>query len=121
MSLNESTSPMLTTGGPLRPDLDTYYATEEEISANQVRNQSLRTQDDASDLNPLGLPNADVGTRTNGTSLHNEIKIATWDVRDLKGIGILSMVSKEMERHSISILGLAEVLFFLLEYFTETQ
>eukprot|EP00794_Sanderia_malayensis_P005102 gene5102-5748_t len=50
-----------------------------------------------------------VGTRTNGTNLHNNIKIATWNVRGLKSLGKLSIVCKEMERHDVSILGLAEV------------
>ena len=34
MSLNDSTSAMVTTGGPIRSEFDTYHATEEEISAN---------------------------------------------------------------------------------------
>ena len=54
MSLNDSTSLNATTAGPLRPDLDTYYA----------------------DLNLPVLPNVDGGTRTNSTSLHNKIKLA---------------------------------------------
>eukprot|EP00794_Sanderia_malayensis_P019304 gene19304-21228_t len=109
MSLNNSTSSMVTTGEPLRSELDTCYATEEETSANQVRNESLTTHDDALDLNPLGRPNADVGTRTDGTNLHNNIKIAIWNVRGLKSLGKLSIVCKEMERRDVSILGLAEV------------
>ena len=109
MSLNYSTSTMVTTGGPLRPEFGTHHATEEEISANQVRNQSLWTHDEAFDLNLPGRLNADVETRKDGMSLHKGIKIATWNVRSLKSIGKLSVVCKEMERHNISVLGLAEV------------
>ena len=42
-------------------------------------------------------------------SLHNSIKIATWNVRSLKSIGKQSVVCKEMERHNISVLGLTQV------------
>ena len=109
MSLNDSTSTIVTTGVPLRPEFDTYYATKEEISANQVRNQSLWNHDEAFDLNLPGRLNADVETRKDGMSLHNSIKIATWNVRSLKSIGKLSFFCKEMERHNVSVLGLAEV------------
>ena len=60
MSLNYSNSIIVTTGGPLRPEFDTHHATEEEISANQARNQSLWTHDEALDLNLSGQLNADV-------------------------------------------------------------
>ena len=51
--------------------MDTYYATEEEIGANKVRNQSLRAQN----LNTIGRADSDVGKRMNGVSLHNNIKL----------------------------------------------
>ena len=60
ISLNYSTSIMVTTGGPLRPEFDTHHATEEENSASQVRNQSLWTHDKAFDLNLPGRQNTDV-------------------------------------------------------------
>ena len=62
MSLIDSTSFMVTTGGPLRPEFDTYHATEEETGANQVRNQSLWTYDEAFSLKLPGRLNADVET-----------------------------------------------------------
>ena len=81
MSLNDSTSNMVTTGGPLRPEFDTHHATEEEISANQARNQSLWTHDETKLIislyigpQPARAAKADVETRMDGTSLHISIK-----------------------------------------------
>ena len=67
------------------------------------------THDEAFGLNPPRQLNADVGAQKDGMSLHNSIKIATWNVRSLKSIGKLSIVCKEIERHNISVLGLADV------------
>ena len=94
MSLNDSTSTMVTTGVPLMPEFDIHHTTEEEISANQVRNQSLWNHDEAFKLNLPGQPIADVETRKDGMSLHNSIKIATWNVRSVKSIGKLSAVCR---------------------------
>ena len=89
--------------------------------ANQVRNQSPWTHDEAFGLNLPGRLNADAEIRKDGMSLHNSIKIATWNVRSLKSIRKLSIVGKEMERHNISVLGLAHVRLDRQRFFCDSR
>ena len=86
--------------------MDTYYATEEEISANKARNRSLRAQN----LNTIGRADSDVGKRMNGVSLHNNIKLViNMECESLKKHWEINTVPKEMERYNVSILGLVKV------------
>ena len=89
---------------PLRQDT-AHKVTEEETKSEDV----IPSSNDEVSLNRSRRLASDVSGDSHRQRLRKVFRVATWNVRTLNGEGKLEMLSREIHRNKVDIVGLSEV------------